>query len=292
MDWDAFQAFLAVARTSRISAAARRLGVQHTTIGRRIAALESELGVQLFYRTHTGYVLTAQGRNAVGQAEAMEHAAMAAAARAREGSGALAGRVRIALAPEFASHWLVPKLGEFVAQYPQINLQILVGTRERDLSRGEAELAVQAPRPRHRNLVAVRIARTTTSLYAARGLASAGRWRVTNTASLRDLPLLTFTSAFHMLQEAKWFQPVLAAGNVRIETNSTHALLAAACRGLGVAVLPRFVARDEPDLVDVSDDVATHDVWLITHPECRRDPKIRATAEFLKRIAAGRDGLC
>lgn len=291
VDWDAFQAFLAVARSGRISAAARRLDVQHTTVARRIAALEAELGVPLFYRTNTGYALTPHGRNAVAQAEAMEQAAMAAAARAREGSGALSGLVRVALAPEFASHWLVPKLADFTASYPQIDLQILVGTRERDLSRGETELSIQAPRPRQRNLVAVRIATTTTGLYAARRLAPHGRWRVTNLETLRGLPLLTYTDAFHLLQEARWFQPVLEGGHVSLETNSTDVLIAAARAGLGVAVLPRFVARDQSELIAISEDVAIHDVWLITHPESRRDPKVRATADFLKRVAGGRYGL-
>jgi DNA-binding transcriptional LysR family regulator len=95
-----------------------------------------------------------------------------------------------------------------------------------------------------------------------------------------------------MLQEAKWFQAVLSAVGAYMETNSTHALLAAARAGVGVAVLPRFVARWHDDLVEVSDAVATHDVWLITHPEFRRDPKVRATADFLKRIAMGPEGLC
>ena len=104
VNWDALQAFLAVARTGRISAAARRLDVEHTTISRRLAALEAALGVPLFYRTNTGYTLTAHGRNALMQAEAMEHAALALMARAREGSSVIAGRVRVAMAPEFASH--------------------------------------------------------------------------------------------------------------------------------------------------------------------------------------------
>jgi DNA-binding transcriptional LysR family regulator len=104
--------------------------------------------------------------------------------------------------------------------------------------------------------------------------------------------LLTYTSSFQMLQEAKWFQPLLASANIALETNSTHALVAAARAGAGVAVLPRFVARWHDDLVAVSGDVADHDVWLITHPEFRRDPKVRAAADFLKRIAAEPDGLC
>jgi len=67
-----------------------------------------------------------------------------------------------------------------------------------------------------------------------------------------------------------------------METNSTHALLAAARAGIGVSVLPRFVARAHDDLVEVSDPAATHDVWLITHPEFRRDPKVRATADGVR----------
>ncbi len=119
----------------------------------------------------------------------------------------------------------------------------------------------------------------------------ATRWRIEGRAGLRDMPLLTYTSAFNMLQEAKWFEAMRTATDVVLETNSTHTLLAAALAGVGVAVLPRFVARSNNSLVAVSDDVANHDVLLVTHPEFRRDPKVRATADFLKHIASGRDGL-
>ena len=94
-----------------------------------------------------------------------------------------------------------------------------------------------------------------------------------------------------MLQEAKWFETMRTSTDVVVETNSTHTLLAAALAGVGVAVLPRFVARSHSSLVAVSDDVANHDVLLITHPECRRDPKVRATADFLKQVASGVNGL-
>ncbi len=250
------------------------------------------LACRCFYKTNTGYTLTAHGRNALTQAEAMERAALALTGRAREESGAIAGRVRIAMAPEFASHWLGPQLKVFRAKHPQIDVHILVGTRQRDLSRGEAELAVQSPRPRQKDLVAVRIGRTSLALYASKTIRTNARWRITSAETLRGVPLLTYTSAFQMLQDAKWFQAMLSSVDAYMETNSTHALLAAARVGVGVAVLPRFVARGHDDLVEVSDAVATHDVWLITHPEFRRDPKVRATADFLKRIAMGPDGIC
>ena len=292
MDWDNLQVFLTIARTGRISAAARRLGVEHTTVSRRLDALEKELGVPLFYRTTTGYLPTAHAKNMMANAETMERAAIAVAARAREESGAVAGRVRLAMAPEFASHWLAPQLPAFRARYPQIELQILVGTRERDLTRGEAELSIQSPRPRQKGLVTVRIAHTAAALYASKTLLGGKKLWIERVEDLRGLSLLVYTPAYQMLQEAKWFQPVLASANISVETNSTHTLLAATRAAAGVAVLPHFVAQEEPGLVSVSETVADHDVWLISHPEFRRDPKVRVTADFLKRIAAGPKGLC
>ncbi len=292
MDWDALQVFLAIARAGRVSAAARRLGVEHTTVSRRLAALEAELGVPLFYRTSSGYVLTPHGHNVLSSAETMEAAALAVAARAREKSAAVTGRVRLALPPEFASHWLVPKLAAFRTMHPQIELQVLVGTRQRNLWRGEAELAVQSPRPRQQGLVAVRIGRTTLALYAARALVGTTRFRITGPDSMRGLSLSTYTASFDMLQDARWFQALRTSCPAGLTTNSTHALLAAARAGVGVAVVPRFVARHHDDLVAVSENVAENDVWLIIHPEFRRDPKVRATADFLKRIASEADGLC
>ena len=292
MNWDDLRVFLAVARTGRISAAAKRLAVEHTTVSRRLNGLEEELGVPLFYRTATGYLLTPHGANMLTSAEAMERAAIAVAARAREDSGSVAGCVRVAVAPEFASHWIAPKLAGFRATHSQIKLQILVGTRQRDLSRGEAELAVQSPRPPQQGLLGVRIARATLALYVSKTLLEDRRLRVNSIDALGGLPLLVYTSPFQMLQEAKWFESILASASIALETNSTHALLAAARASIGVAVLPRFVAQRHDDLVAVSDNVADHDVWLITHPEFRRDPKVRATADFLKRIAAEPNGLC
>jgi DNA-binding transcriptional LysR family regulator len=292
VDWDGVQVFLAVARTGRVSAAARRLGVEHTTVARRIAALEKTLGVSLFYRTSRGYLLTPEGQSVVSTAEAMERAALVVEARAREASGPPAGRVRVAMPPEYGSHWLAPNIAAFRRRYPQIELQILVGTRQRDLSRGEAELAIQPPRPTQTGMVAVRLARAAVGLYASRSLVGSKRVRIRTLADLRDWSLLTFTAPFQVLQNAKWFQPILGAGSITLQSNSTHALLAAALTGAGIAVLPRFVAREHVELVPVSDDVASHDILLITHPEVRRDPKVRATADFLKQLATEPPGLC
>jgi DNA-binding transcriptional LysR family regulator len=292
VDWDGLRVFLAVARTGRISAAARKLGVEHTSVSRRLAALETALGAPLFHRTAAGYLPTPLGQEILPTAESIERAAEGIGVCARESTGRIAGRVRVAVAPEFASHWLVPQLPAFRVTNPDLDLQILVGTRQRDLSRGEAELAVQSPRPRQTGLLAVRIGRATMLLYASKTLLRGGRMRIERADDVRDIPLLAFTAHFHLLQEAAWFQPVLESARVVLETNSTHALLAAAHAALGIAVLPRFVARADEALVAVSAPVAEQDVWLVTHPEFRRDPRVRAAADFLKRVASGPSGLC
>jgi DNA-binding transcriptional LysR family regulator len=222
----------------------------------------------------------------------MERSALAVEARAREHSGPPAGRVRVAMPPEYGSHWIAPKLAAFRARYPQIALHILVGTRQRDLSRGEAELAIQPPLPTQTSMIAVRLGRAAVALYASRQLIGARRIRIRRVADLLDWPLFTYTPAFQVLQNARWFQPLLASTSIALQSNSTHALLGAARAGAGIAVLPRFVARAHEDLVSISEDVSSHDLLLITHPELRRDPKVKATADFLKQMATEPPGLC
>jgi hypothetical protein len=154
------------------------------------------------------------------------------------------------------------------------------GGRTDPLARGEAELAIRTPRPRQQGLTAVKLARVSTGLYAAR---SRRRRRRVDGAS-RGLELLVYVPAWHALQAAAWFQPVLASSRIVLATNSSQVLAAAARAGAGIAVLPRFLA--DRSLVAVSDDLSAHDHWLVMHPEFRRDPKVQAVASFLRRAAA------
>ena len=291
VDWDDLRVFVAVARTARISVAARELGVEHTTVGRRLAVLERDLGVPLFHRTAGGYRLTPHGERALESALAMEQAALAVGARAREPSTAIRGRVRVAMLEEFASHWLAYHLPALRLRHPELELEVLTGIAPLDLSRGEADLAVRTPRPRKAGLAAVRLGRTAIGLYASNGLLAGEPMHVVDTASLRGHALLVYTKPYRALQSAPWLQPVLREATIAMRTNSTHSLLSAARAGAGVAVLPRIVARRYPDLVSVSDDLHVGEHWLVTHPELRRDPKVRAVAELLKQAAVGPEGL-
>lgn len=285
MNWDDLRVFLAVARAGRVATAARQLDVEHSTVARRIAGLEQAIGAPLFYRTSGGYQLTPEGTTLLTGAEGMERNLLGAETRLREQAGGLAGRVRVAMLDEFASHWLAPNLPAFCTRFPELELQLVTGIAPLDLGRGEAQVAIRTPRPHQTGLSAVKLARPGMGLYASRSYSGGKRLRVDGGS--RGLNLLVFLPAFARLQNATWFQPVLASSRVLLITNSTHALLGAARAGTGVAVLPHFMAPAYPELESVSEDVARgDDLWLVTHPEFRRDPKVRAVAAWLREIAA------
>lgn len=290
MDWDGLRFFLAVARAGRATAAAKRLGVDQTTVSRRLAALEAELGGALFYRTSERYRLTDLGQAVFAEAEVMDRAALSVLARSQAGSKA-AGRVRLALLDEFSSHWLAPRLPEFRQEYPEIELHVTAGISPVDIAHGDADLAIRTPRPRQVGLATTRLATTFTALYASKRLAGKPRLRVEDLASARGLPLLVYAPEYQALQSAAWFQPILAQSRLALVTNSSHTLVGAARAGVGLAVLPSFMSSLHDDLVCVSEVLFEGEHWLVLHPEFRRDPKVRALAGFLKRIARGPGGL-
>jgi DNA-binding transcriptional LysR family regulator len=276
MDWDDLRVFLAVARAGRVARAARDLAVEHSTVARRMARLERDLGGPLFYRTAGGYRLTPAGERARVLAEEVERGAVALTGRMRAQARNLAGRVRVAMLEELASVWLAPRLPEFRERYPELVLELVTGIPPMDLARGEVELAIRTPRPRQQGLVATRLARLSSGLYIARK-----RRHPRVDGQSRGLDLLLYIPAYQALQSAAWFQPVLASSRVVLATNSSHVLTAAAHAGAGIAVLPRLMA--DRDLVAISDDLSAHDHWLVMHPDFRGDPKVRAVASFLRR---------
>jgi DNA-binding transcriptional LysR family regulator len=282
MDWDDLRVFLAVAREGRVAAAARALAVEHSTVSRRIVALERDLGVSLFHRTADGHRLTAEGQIVLSDAAAMERSARSLAARARERAGAAVGRVRIAMIDELASGWLAPKMPAFRERHPAIELEVLAGIDVVDLTRGEADIAIRTPRPRQPGLVATKLATLTTGLYATREAWPSKR-RIDGGA--RGLELLVYSAAYHALQSAPWFQPVLASSTIVLVSNDSRTLLEAALAGTGVAVLPRFLAAPHRALQSLSEDLIADDMWLTIHGEVKRDPRVRVTADFLRRAA-------
>jgi DNA-binding transcriptional LysR family regulator len=168
MNWDDVRIFLAVARAGQILGAARRLGLNHATVSRRIAALEAALGARLFRRMTTGSELTAAGERFLGVAERMEADMIAARADLADEGDDLAGPVRIGAPDGFGVAFLAPRLGELTARHRELSIQLVPVPRSFSLSRREADIAITVERPTEGRLVASKLVDYSLGLYASR----------------------------------------------------------------------------------------------------------------------------
>ncbi|HLO78989.1 MAG TPA: LysR family transcriptional regulator, partial [Magnetospirillum sp.] len=165
MDWEDVRHFLALARHGTLSATARALGVNHATVARRVAALESALGRVLFDRRADGYALTADGRAVADEAAPMEAAALAALHRLDRGTG-LSGVVRVTTTRALADCFLAPRLGALAQAHPGIEVELVTGSRAFSLARREADVALRLGAPRDSELRGRKLASAAASFFA------------------------------------------------------------------------------------------------------------------------------
>jgi DNA-binding transcriptional LysR family regulator len=275
-DWDDIRYFVELARQGKLSATARVLDVEHSTVARRIGMLETRLGVRLFDRLPKRWVLTVDGEELLAQARKVEDEALAFA-RAGAGAATLRGVVRLSAPPTFAHVFLVPRLASARARWPAITLEIIGEVRQADLYRGEADLALRMSRPEQGGLAARPLAQTGYGLYAAPG------WFERPT---EEWEFIGYGEAMKETPQQTWLAKFVAGRPYAFWTNDAAAMLAACRAGLGVAVLPHFLGRGDPMLVLHPDhaQVLSRPLWLAVHPDVRRSPRVTLMAELLAEV--------
>ncbi len=275
-NWDDLRMFLAVARTGSLSGAARRLGVNHSTVFRRIAGFEAAIGVRLFERLPTGYALTPAGVDTLGTAERVE-ADIAALDRTVTGQDLrLSGIVRIT-ATDFLAFWLLPDhLARFRTTYRGIEIELVVGNEALNLSRRETDIALRIGNTPPETLVGRRVGRLTFAIYAAPAYHAAKPHIV-----LDQHDWIGLDEAHAAL--ARRFEEFLPGVRPAIRSNSVACTVRLAKAGLGLAVLPRAIAERTADLIRVAEVPETFslDLWLLTHEDLRHTARIRAVLDFL-----------
>lgn len=270
--WDDIRHFLALARLGSLSAVARELGVEHSTVARRVDALEKSLGLRLFDRLPRRWVLTAEGRALAARGAAMDHAAEDFN-RALLGVSDVYATVRLSAPPVLASHFIAPRLAARRRDWADVELELVGESRDSDLARGDADLAIRLHRPTQADLAVRSLGKLGYGLYAHPAVAA---------RPATDWPFLGYNDPLAAVPQQRWLDGLRGHRRYALRCNDLATLLHAARAGLGVAALPHFLAAGEDDLVRLGDAQLQdpRGVWLVMHADLRRAPRVR-------RIAAG-----
>ncbi|MGF7176850.1 LysR family transcriptional regulator [Azospirillum doebereinerae] len=290
-NWNDLRYFLAVARAGTLTTAAQRLRADHTTVSRRVTALEEALRVTLFERRPSGFTLTAQGERLKQTAESMESAAFLAQSVVADGDSSLSGAVRIGAPDGFGSCFLAPRVSGLCDRHPDLEIQLVATPRVFSLSKREADIAISLSCPQEGRLYARKLTDYRLGLYATVAYLDAHP----PIGSREALAGHDFIGYIDDLIFAPELDYVEAIGQIapRIKSSSLVAQREATLAGAGLCMLPAFIAGSEPTLVPVlADQVAiTRSFWLIVHEDMRSLARIAVAADFIAEAVRREQGL-
>lgn len=287
--WDDLRAFLAVWRAGSLSGAAVTLGVNPSTVGRRLDALQDALDTQLFERTPEGVVATLAAEQLLPFAEGVEQAhvgfARALSGLEREPEG----RVRVTGPPGLIDHFVAPALGDLRSAFPRLSVVLDASVGYADLSRGEADIALRAVRPTHGDLVSQQLGPFSSAVVGAAGLA-AGPAR-----ALEGLPWSQWSDELLHIPDARWVAEHVPDTAIVLRTGSFAAMVEAARAGVAVFFAPEPFARLEglgqvPLVAHPAlQRVPAQPIHLVGHQALRRVPRVAVVWSFLRELLLGTD---
>lgn len=282
MDWDDLRIFLAVARNESLSGAGRRLGMDASTVGRRVARLEQAVGAVLFAKTPQGYTLTTEGGRLVAPAEAAEKAAAAASEATRRDEG-ISGQFRIG-APDGCANYLLPQIARRMSErHPGLEVQIVALPRVVNLSKREADMAITVSPPETGRLTVQKLTDYHLHLAAHEDYLS-GNPPVTRLTDLRRHRMIGYIPDMIFDRELDY----LSATGVEaaaITSNSVSVQMQAIRAGAGLGIVHDFAIPFAPGVRKVLPDEVSliRSFWLLRHADDRASRRLGLLAEELAR---------
>ena len=272
--WDDFRLVKAIAETRSLTGAAEALGLNHSTVFRRLGHLEAALGVRLFERSRTGYVATAAGEDMVQLAARMGEEIDAFERKALGRNEKPAGDVRVATNDVMLVHLLTPVLAGFARAFPAIRLDMMVGNQALNLSRRDADIAIRATVEPPETLVGRRIGEIAWARYAP-----ATDFDADNPAAR----CVGFGDGVAGLGPARRMEQEVGADRICYRVNTLLGIAEAIAAGMGLGVLPCFIGDSQPGLRRISPPAADHGgaLWLLTHPDLRHAARVRAFMDYV-----------
>jgi DNA-binding transcriptional LysR family regulator len=285
LNWDHLRIFIHVARTGRLSAAAERLKLNHTTVARRMTAFEEEVGTRLFDRSPQGVTLTNEGAELLVYAERIEHEAQTMLARIGGQEALLSGVVRVAVPEAFGFFLMTPMLDRFRAEHPEIVIELMPESRQVSLSRRDADLVVSTTRPRRGRMFINKLAEYRMGLYGSEAYFEK-RGKPATLRDLRDHDLIGFIDELLQTEDFAPLHQIVEDPHLAFRSSSIIFQQNAIAAGAGLGLLHSFAARQTPGLVQVLDDEiqVRRTYWTLVHADLRRIPRIRAVMRFLQQV--------
>jgi DNA-binding transcriptional LysR family regulator len=281
VEWTDLRFFLAAVRGGNLSAAARELGVNYTTVGRRLDALQHGLGATLIQRTPDGLTLTRAGEAVKELCEKIEATALEVERRAAGQDRELGGTVRLTATETLAARFLIPAMAALRRRHPELEIELIPDYRLLDLSRQQADLAMRNARPADPRLVCRRVGGFAITLYASRAYLAA-RSKPRRGAGLAGHDLVPWTYLLPATRGQFMGESVTDA-RIVFRSNSTLALVHAVAEGFGIGYIPCYLADENPQLVRIWPDVTPpmQPLWLIHHEDLRRTARIKLVSDAI-----------
>tara|TARA_R110002096_G_scaffold433887_3_gene653824 strand:- start:28398 stop:29294 length:897 start_codon:yes stop_codon:yes gene_type:complete len=283
MQWDDLRYVLAVGRAGGLGAAARSLGVAHSTVYRRINQFEEQHRVRCFIKVADGFELTEAGTQLLKLAEEVE-GRMVEAERCLAGqSESVTGEVVIA-APEAVGLMLCPHLPQFQARYPGLTTHWRLSAEKLNVQRGEADVALRVTRSPPPSLVGRKLVELAFAIYSSKSYIEKHPWR-----GIENAKWVVFNDLLMASPQFKWEQRRLPPEHVVMKVDRRVMLDEAVRAGLGVGILPCGDAARYPNVVRLSDPIAelALPLWILTHEDLRNAAGVRAVMDFCgEKIAA------
>jgi DNA-binding transcriptional LysR family regulator len=294
LSWDEFRLVKAIADSRSLGGAAELLGLNHSTVFRRLAALERAVGAHLFERSRAGYEPTAAGDEMIALATRMADSIIEFERRVAGRDFKAVGQLRVTAPEAIGQHFMPAIMAQFQARNPGMMIELVLSDQVLNLSKREAEVAFRLTNDPTDTLVGRRICTVRWAVYGAPELvASLG------SRPAESLPFIGYGEGYGPASVRRWIETQISPGRLAAKVNSVHNMLELAVHGIGVALLPCHLADPSPGLVRLGARQPDLDagLWLLTHSDLRRSGRVRAFMDFAaseiakqRRVMEGPDG--
>jgi DNA-binding transcriptional LysR family regulator len=277
LSWDEFRLVKSIADARSLAGAAEVLGVNHSTVFRRLAAVESTVGARLFERSRTGYEPTAAGEEMIALATTMADSIIEFERRVAGRDIKPTGELSVTTPEAVGQHFMPAIVAQFQALNPGVVVELILSNQSLSLSRRDADIAIRLTNDPPETLVGRRICTGRWGIYCRRDMAAA-----LGAGPTDSVAFIGFGGGLGLASARRWIEANVRPGRLAAKVNSVYCMLELTLQGFGAALLPCFLGDRNPDLARIGYPLPELDVglWMLTHSDLRRSARVRAFMDF------------